>query len=60
MRKGEQEVGRGYLWHEDEAECAGCTKNDEHRDEDEGGVGMLVEHGRDGDAQHTHDRHIIH
>ena len=55
-----EKESKKYLWHEDEAECAGCTKDDEHGDEDEGGVGVLVQHRRDGDAKHTHYGHIIH
>ena len=49
-----------YLWHEYEAQCAGRTENDEDWDEDEGGVGVLIEDCGDGDTQDTHDRHIIH
>ena len=55
-----EKESKKYLWHEDEAECAGRTKDDEHRDEDEGGVGVLVQHRGDGDAKHTHYGHIIH
>ena len=54
-----EKESKKYLWHEDEAECARRTKDDEHWDEDKGGVGVLVQHGRDGDAQNTHDGHII-
>ena len=48
-----------HLWHKHEAECEGCAEYNEHLDEHEGGVPLLLEDGRDGHAQHAHDDHVI-
>ena len=48
-----------HLWHEHQAQGDRRAEEDEQRNEDKRGIGVLVQDGGDGDSEDAHDGHVV-